>query len=66
MIEELAYGVCHEPPTDEKICRGTLLSRQQYLPDLNERGYLDARLPPHGPMRAEDVKHWTDAIGKIR
>jgi hypothetical protein len=31
------------PPTTDKVCRGTLLSRTQYLPDLGLWGYRDAR-----------------------
>ena len=44
----------------EAICRGTLLSREQYLVDLNERGLRDARLD--GNMTPADVEHWTAAI----
>ena len=32
-----------EPASNEQICRGTLLSRQQYLHETNVEGYLDAR-----------------------
>jgi len=32
-----------EPASAERICRGTLLSRQQYLHETNVQGYLDAR-----------------------
>ncbi len=46
----------------EKICRGTLLSRAQYLPDVNERGYRDARLEPRTTMDKGDVAYWTAAI----
>lgn len=31
------------PPAKDKLCRGTLLSRQQYLHELREHGYRDAR-----------------------
>ena len=50
----------------EKVCRGTFLSRGQYLMDLRERGYADARTPPHGMMSEDDVAHWTAAIGRIK
>jgi hypothetical protein len=52
-------------PSGERLCRGPLLSRAQYLPDIGWWGYKDARLPPHGPMTAEEVAHWTAAIGKV-
>ena len=32
-----------EPAATDRICRGTLLSRQQYLHETNVEGYLDAR-----------------------
>jgi hypothetical protein len=51
---------------DRQLCRGTFISREQYLVDINDRGMKDARLKPRGPMSAKDVKHWTDAIGKIK
>ena len=50
------------PPSGQRLCQGTLLSRQQYLTDISRWGYVDGRLAPHGPMTAEDVAHWTAAI----
>jgi hypothetical protein len=32
-----------QPAAKERVCRGTLLSRQQYLPETNVEGYRDAR-----------------------
>ncbi len=32
------------------VCHGTLLSREQYLTDVQRWGYRDARLPPRGEM----------------
>lgn len=32
-----------EPAPDDRLCRGTLLSRQQYLHETNVEGYRDAR-----------------------
>ena len=46
-----------------KICRGTLLSREQYLSDIEDEGYLDARLV-EGTMTAQEIALWTDAIGR--
>jgi Uncharacterised nucleotidyltransferase len=51
------------PSPDGQTCFGTLLSREQYLPDIGIWGYHDARLKPMGPMSAEEVAHWTAAIG---
>lgn len=51
---------------DIGVCMGTLVSREQYLVDLRERGYGDARVPPWGPVTPADIGTWTDAIGKIK
>lgn len=51
-----------EPPPERKVCNGTLLSRAQYLVDVDDWGYLDGRLEPPGLMRREDVEHWTNAM----
>ena len=49
-------------PGGSRLCRGPLLSREQYLHDLEQLGYRDARLPPHGNMSPEDIARWTAAI----
>ena len=46
----------------ERMCRGTLLSREQFLPDIRRWKYKDPRLAPLGKMSAEAVAHWTAAI----
>lgn len=46
----------------DPLCRGTILSRAQYLFDIATHGYLDARLPPSGTMSPEQVEQWTAAI----
>jgi hypothetical protein len=43
------------------ICQGTLLSRAQYLPDVEAWGYRDARTISGGPMSATETAAWTDA-----
>ena len=45
-----------------RLCRGTLLSRQQYLVDVQEWGLQDARLEPRVQMNEKDIADWTDAI----
>src|SRR6266508_3050100 len=47
-----------------RICRGTLLSRKQYLLDIQERGFRDARLQARVRMNSKDIAHWTKAITK--
>lgn len=54
----------HRAPEDARVCRGTLVSREQYLIDINDWGYRDARLDERS-MLPEEIQHWTDAIGKI-
>jgi hypothetical protein len=53
-----------QPTRDSKVCQGTLLSRAQYLVDLDEWGYEDARLAPRGSMSEEQIAVWTAAIDK--
>jgi hypothetical protein len=49
------------PPPSDRICQGTILSRAQYLVDIEHWGYEDARLAT-GQMNEEDIIVWTDAI----
>lgn len=44
------------------LCRGTLLSRAQYLSDIEQGGYRDARLPPFGKLTDRAWLTWTNAI----
>jgi hypothetical protein len=44
------------------VCRGPLLSRAQYLPDIDERGYQDARLTHESAMNEADIERWTEGI----
>jgi hypothetical protein len=46
---------------DAKICYGTIISRQQYLKDISDWGYEDARVV-HETMTGEDIEHWTAGI----
>jgi hypothetical protein len=47
-----------------RICRGTLLSRKQYLFDIQERGFWDARREERVHMDDKDIAHWTSAIAR--
>ena len=51
-----------EPREPGHLCRGTLLSREQFLIDIQQWDYQDARLPPHGKMSPEARARWTEAI----
>lgn len=48
----------------ERVCYGTMLSREQYLEDVRKHGFKDARSIRGGPMTAEQVEGWTRAIGQ--
>jgi hypothetical protein len=47
---------------DNRVCNGTLLSREQYLHDLTHFGYRDGRVEPAGTMTREETAIWTAAI----
>ena len=68
MLNELTARLQTEisgPPSDDRVCRGTLTSRAQYLLDIGRYGYEDARLAPRGNMTPEDAVYWTWAIEHI-
>jgi hypothetical protein len=50
------------PPLPDRVCQGTLLSREQYLIDIERWGYRDARLLPKGTMTREEIKKWTAPV----
>ncbi len=66
IMDELIARLRNEARTagPEGLCRGTLLSRQQYLVDVQDWGFRDARLEPRVQMSEKDIAHWTDAIDK--
>ena len=67
VMEKLTAKLAEERSAEDvPVCNGTLLSREQYLFDLGERGYEDARVPPYGNVPAAEIQSWTDAIGKIK
>jgi len=51
-------------PEELGVCRGTLLSRAQYLVDIEERGLADVRLGPETNMTPADIQLWTDGIAR--
>ena len=53
----------HTPPETTRMCAGTLLSREQFLDDVERLGFQDARLTSASTMTADEVAHWTRAIG---
>jgi predicted nucleotidyltransferase len=62
LTSRLADEVRQRPDSDPHVCAGTLLSREQYLHDVDQLGYTDGRLTPASTMTREDVVTWTVAI----
>ena len=54
----------HNAPPSRRVCQGTLLSREQYLPDIEQWGFEDARLSTPNAMTQEEIAEWTQAIGR--
>ncbi|MDQ3811736.1 MAG: hypothetical protein M3336_15755, partial [Chloroflexota bacterium] len=52
------------PPPSERVCRGTVLSRQQYLIDVERWGYRDVRTRPENPMTPAQIAAWTAGIAQ--
>src|SRR3989454_4083558 len=48
----------------QRLCRGTLLSRKQYLVDVQKWGFHYARLEKRVHMDSEAIAQWTKAIPK--
>src|SRR5207249_4678456 len=63
LVQKL-LAVRKKPPSANHSFKGTLLSREQYLIDLDLWGYPDARLKPDGFMNSREIALWTEAIGK--
>jgi hypothetical protein len=63
LLGRLLAEMAQAPPAD-RLCRGTLLSRSQYLTDIGKWGYRDVRLAPQVRMRSDDIERWTRGIAK--
>jgi hypothetical protein len=62
LLGRLTAELRQPPAEDSHVCAGTLLSRSQYLHDVEQLGFLDGRLTPASTMTPEDVAVWTEAI----
>jgi predicted nucleotidyltransferase len=62
LLGRLSADLRQPPEEDPHVCAGTLLSREQYLHDVEELGYVDGRLTEVSTMTPEDVQRWTEAI----
>ena len=64
LIARVAAETCEPPAPGLRVCAGTLLSREQYLHDIERLKYHDGRQEPHGSMTEEQLRIWTEAITK--
>jgi len=64
MDELLRRMTASRPNSNNDVCYGTLLSREQYLNDLERLKYRDSRQEPLGQMTAHEISIWTAAIGE--
>ena len=62
LIDRLAGEMREAPHPEGHVCAGTLLSREQYLHDVEKMGYVDGRLAPVSGMTRQDVVAWTEDI----
>jgi hypothetical protein len=54
------------PNSNNDVCYGTLLSREQYLHDLERLKYRDSRIAPLGALTEREAGIWTAAIEEPR
>jgi len=66
IMEDLLTRLWSEARTTgpARLCRGTLLARQQYLVDVQDGGLQDSQLEERVRMNEKDIADWTDAIEK--
>jgi hypothetical protein len=63
VMEELVRRLSvSRPNLQSDVCCGTLLSREQYLHDVDQWKYRDGREEPYGMMTREQIEIWTAAI----
>jgi predicted nucleotidyltransferase len=62
LIGKMAAELQQPSQSEFRVCAGTLLSREQYLYDVEQLGYIDGRLTPASTMTPQDVATWTEAI----
>lgn len=65
VVEQLARRLLDQrQDSNDRVCYGTLLSREQYLYDIEHFGYRDARVEPRGAMTRRETRIWTEAIDR--
>lgn len=64
VMEHLTQRLLHEnqaPRVHRRVCQGTLLSRTQYVIDLDDWGFADARVGSEASMSSAEADEWTKA-----
>jgi hypothetical protein len=61
VMERLRKMPMQNGSSGKRICRGTLLSRLQYLEDIERWGYQDARTEPRVRITENELRQWTKA-----
>ena len=51
-----------QPGSSEKLCQGTLLAPLQYITDVEQWQYKDARLQPTGNLTKANVNEWVEHL----
>jgi hypothetical protein len=59
LLDRARSGEVDPDVIENQVCFGTILSRAQYLPDIEGLGYRDGRLRPYGNLTKADVEHET-------
>ena len=63
-VDELARrlsGEAAQAPSADRVCRGPVISRLQYLQDIGPGGFRDVRLDERVRMTPRDIALWTEA-----
>jgi hypothetical protein len=58
VLDELYSVVRSAGTADGHLCMGTYLSKDQYLHDIQNAGFADARVRPTGPLTPEEIAHF--------
>ncbi|MGH7214528.1 MAG: nucleotidyltransferase domain-containing protein [Tepidisphaeraceae bacterium] len=56
VIERLEQAVRNEPAHPQRVCQGTFISQKSYLWPVQDWGYADGRLQPHGPLTERELE----------
>jgi hypothetical protein len=64
LMDRAKTGDVDQNVIENEVCFGTILSRAQYLPDVEGLGYRDGRLQPYGNLTTDDLEQETARMRK--